>query len=69
MAPTNTDTVTVASLTDPDLYANLAALISGADQVDGIEIEDAEYNDESVVVTLCDADGASRNVTLVIQSS
>lgn len=69
MAPTNTDTVPVASLTDSDLYANLAALISGADQVDGIEIEDVEYNDESVVVTLCDADGASRNVTLVIQSS
>lgn len=62
------DTVTVESLTDTDLIADVAALINGADDVDGIEISDVEYDDLGITITLVDANGDTRNVAFALES-
>lgn len=54
------DTVSVNDLSDSDVVADVAALIDGVDDVDGIEIYEVEYDDDGLTITLADADGNTR---------
>ncbi|WP_331761244.1 hypothetical protein OG225_42910 (plasmid) [Nocardia sp. NBC_01377] len=68
----NTDdnpTMPVGDLTESDIYADLARFLSGDDEVDGIGIEDVEFDDETVRITLCDTAGDTRMVDLRIVPS
>jgi len=57
-------TAKVSELTDSDVIADIAALIHGARDVDGIEISDVEYDDLAITITLVDADDTERAVHL-----
>lgn len=59
------DTVTVTDLSDFDVLADVAALIGGADTIDGIEIEGCEYDEGrgQLFITLTDVDGNSKTAT------
>lgn len=54
------DTVNVNDLSDSEVVADVAALIEGVDDVDGIEIDEVEYDDSGISITLADADGNTR---------
>lgn len=56
----------VSELPDGDIYALLTKALSGEDTGD-IELDDIEYDDRGIDVTLTDLDGNTRKITLAIQ--
>lgn len=59
-------TICVNELSAADIYADLWHLIGGADNVEGIEILDVDYDESGLTITLGDTDGTTRAVPLVI---
>lgn len=59
----------VADLTNEDLYSTISQLIQGAENVNGVEIDEVEFDDNGIDVILGDAAGAERRVSLVIANS
>lgn len=56
----------VADLSSGDLYSTLSQLLQGAVDVDGVEINDVEFDDDGLDVILGDANGGERRVALAI---
>ncbi|WP_457180857.1 hypothetical protein [Mycobacteroides abscessus] len=59
----------VADLTDSDLYSTISQLIQGVENVNGVEINEVEFDDDGIDVILGDAAGGERRVSLVISNS
>ena len=61
----------MASLRDldhEDLYNTVAQLITGADDVDGVVIDDVEHDDTGIDLILADDNGDQRRITLTINA-
>lgn len=56
----------MGDLTHEDLYNTIAQLITGADDVDGVLIDDVEHDDTGIDLILADDDGEQRRITLTI---